>query len=323
MGIICNMVSIIIPFNNGEKYLGKCLENLKKIEYDDFEIILVNDELKNRFNYKEILKKYENQLNIKYFQTSEETIGVGNARNLGIQKSSGKYIMFVDIDDTIDVNILRDLEEYIEENIEMIKYKMKIIKENKEFLTGGKVFGIVDGEEGFNKLCFNDKYLDSPCLYLIKKDLLERTKLRFQKNVYHEDFGLIPRLLVNAKTMISLNYYGYNYFQTQNSIMRDNNYSKERKKVKDKFTHYEILKKNIANFDIKKETKENLLIYYTNSILSAIEKLKKEDRVLFEEKIKEKRMLNNIKAKNVKQFVKKLILKIDIEVYFKLKHRIK
>ena len=120
-------LSIIIPFNNGNKYLKNCLDSITAIDYEDYEIIMIDDFSKD--NSKEISKKYKNA---KYFYTTEETLGVGNARNLGIEKASGKYIMFVDVDDTIDRNLLKNLEKYMEQDIDMIKYKMKIITEHKK-----------------------------------------------------------------------------------------------------------------------------------------------------------------------------------------------
>ena len=262
-------ISIIVPFNNGKQYLERCLNNLSKIEYDDYEIILVDDFSKD--NSEQIAKKYNNT---KYFYTNEETIGVGNARNLGIEKASGKYIIFVDVDDTIEKDLFINLEEYMNQDIDMIKYKMKIV-ENKESYADGPTFEAKNGEEAFNKLCFKDKYLDSPCLYLIKKELFERTNLYFEKNVYHEDFGLIPLLLANAKTVVSTDIYGYNYFQSENSIMRNEDYSKQLKKVNDKLFLYEQLKKKIDGMNLKQNTIDNLLEYYTNSIILAIKDLKK------------------------------------------------
>lgn len=310
------MISIIVPFNNGKKYLKECLENLSKIKYKDFEVILIDDFSED--NCEEFSKIYLKTLNIKYYYTSERTVGVGNARNLGIQKSNGEYIMFLDVDDTIDENLLENLKEYIEKDIEMIKYKMKIISNNNEILVNGPVFDIINGPEAFDKLCFIDKFLDSPCLYLIKKELFERTNLKFERNVYHEDFGLIPQLIVNAKSVISSKYHGYNYFQTNNSIMRNNNYEKELKKVNDKFYLYMKLMKNLEFFDLKKQTKQNLLEYYTNSIIMSLRDLKNEDRKKLEKKIKEIGLINNLKSRNLKQFIKKIILKVNIEYYFLL-----
>ena len=214
-------ISIIVPFNNGKQYLERCLKNINKIEYDDYEIILIDDFSKD--NSKQISKKYNNT---KYFYTNEETTGVGNARNLGIEKARGKYVMFADVDDTIEKDLFINLEKYMNQDIDMIKYKMKIIKD-REFYADGPTFEITNGEEAFNKLCFKDKYLDSPCLYLIKKELFDRTNLKFEKNIYHEDFGLIPLLLINARTVVSTDIYGYNYYQSDNSIMRDKSDEKQ------------------------------------------------------------------------------------------------
>lgn len=297
-------ISIIVPFNNGKQYLERCLNNLSKIEYDDYEIILIDDFSKD--NSEQIAKKYNNT---KYFYTNEETTGVGNARNLGIEKASGKYIIFVDVDDTIEKDLFINLEEYMNQDIDMIKYKMKIV-EDKGFYADGPTFEAKNGEEAFNKLCFKDKYLDSPCLYLIKKELFERTNLYFEKNIYHEDFGIIPLLLANAKTVVSTDTYGYNYFQSENSIMRNEDYSKQLKKVNDKFFLYEQLKKKFDGMNLEQNTKENLLEYYTNSIILTIKDLRKEDRKIYEKIIKEKGILKNLRVKNLKQMIKKIKLSI-------------
>lgn len=296
-------VSIIVPFNNGKKYLKNCLNNLININYVDYEIILIDDFSKD--NSEEIAKKYKNT---KFFYTTEETIGVGNARNLGIEKARGKYIMFVDVDDSIDKNLLKNLEKYIDKNVEMIKYKMKIIGE-KEVCADGPVFDLINGEDGFNKLCFEDKYLDSPCLYLIKKELFERTNLKFEKNVYHEDFGLIPELLVNARTIVSTNIYGYSYFQSENSIMRNADYSKRIKKVNDKFFLYDNLSRKIRDMKLEQNTQKNLLEYYTNSIILSIKDLNKKDKVKYKYKIRQKKMLDNLRVRNIKQWLKKSYIK--------------
>lgn len=305
-------ISIIIPFNNGKKYLKKCLDSVTSTNYDNYEIILIDDFSKD--NSEEISKKYKN---VKYFYTTEETIGVGNARNLGVEKSNGKYIMFLDVDDTIEKDLFKKLENYMNQDIDMIKYKMKIIKD-KEFYADGPIFEVTDGEDAFNKLCFKDNYLDSPCLYLIKKELPERTNLYFEKNVYHEDFGLIPLLLANAKTVVSTDVYGYNYYQSENSIMRNEDYKKQIKKVNDKLFLYEQLKKIIVGMNLEQNTIDNLLVYYTNSIILAIKCLKKEDRIFFERKIKEKGLLKNLRVKNLRQMMKKLLLELNMELYFKV-----
>ena len=72
---------------------------------------------------------------------------------------------------------------------------------------------------------------------------------------------------------------------------------------------------------MKQNTVESLLEYYTNSIILAIKDLRKKDRIIYEKRIKEKGLLKNIRVKNLKQMMKKVILEIDMEVYFKLINR--
>ena len=136
--------------------------------------------------------------------------------------------------------------------------------------------------------------------------------------MYHEDFGLIPLLLANAKTAVSTDVYVYNYIQSENSIMRNEDYLKQLKKTDDKLFLYEQLKKKIGKMNLKQNTVENLLEYYTNSIILSIKDLKKEDRKIYEKKVKEKGLLKNLRIKNIKQMMKKLVLEFDIELYFRV-----
>lgn len=321
------MISIIIPFNN-EKYLERCLENLKNIKYREFEIVMINDFC--NADIKELIIKYSNELNIRYYETLKNTIGVGNARNLGIEKASGNYIMFIDSDDSVDINLLNFLQPYINNDIEMIKYNMNFINDknqnmqdnigNMDIEEKNELKKITTGKEWFNKEYFKDKFLDSPCLYLIKKDFIDRINLRFETNVFHEDFGLIPQLIINANTFVDTEYSGYNYFQTDNSIIRNNNYSKKLKKVDDKLFLYEQLLKNLEKYDLDVITYENILIYYINSIIASIGNLDYEDRIFYENIFEKKRLLKNFKCKNLKQYIKKLILKYNMEFYYKIKN---
>lgn len=319
------MISIIVPFNN-EKYLERCLENLKNIKYKDFEVVMINDFCNT--DVVKIIKKYSTVLNIKYYKTRNKTIGVGNARNLGIEKASGNYIMFIDSDDSIDINLLNLLQPYIDKNIEMIKYKMNFIndkdqniqdKGNIEIEQKYILKKITTGKKWFNKEYFKDKFLDSPCLYLIKKDFINKLNLKFEVNVFHEDFGLIPQLIVNANTFVDTEYSGYNYFQTDNSIIRNNDYLKKLKKVDDKIFLYEKLLKNLGKYNLDARTCENILIYYINSIIFSIGKLNYKDRIFYENLLKHKKVLKNLKCRNFKQYIKKLMLKYNMELYYKIK----
>ena len=304
-------VSIIVPFKDAEEFLKRCISNLERQNYEDYEIILIND------NEEFDLKETKQQFTIK--KRTDPKLGVGKARNLGIEKSKGKYIMFVDVDDFIDEDLISKLEPFMKQEIDIIKYKMRIKKDEDIREADGPVFDVTTGEDAFNKLCFEDKYLDSPCIYLIRKEYFEQTGLKFPENMYHEDFGLIPLIIVKAKTVVSTKYFGYTYMQTENSIMRNNDYNRLITKVENKFEHYNNMLKIIETWNLNLKTKENIKQYYTNSVIMSLKDLKKEDRKKFENKIKQLNMIDNIKVTSFKQLIKKIILKLNIEIYLKWK----
>ncbi len=306
-------ISIIVPFYNNLEKIEKVIKNLLKQKYKDIEIILINDNSTD--DCESIIIKYIKNPKIRYYINNKKTIGVGSARNLGIEKANGKYIMFVDVDDLIDENLLKKMKKYIEDEIDIIKYDLEMIKNNQKIQFKSAEFDVLKGEEGFNRLCYKDKFLDSPCVYLIKKEMFIKTGLKFTENTYHEDFGLIPLLIITAQTMVSTDYIGYYYIQTENSIMRNNDYEKKMQKVNDKFTHYKDMEQYIRKIDISKSTAENLKLYYTNSIILSLKDLKKNDRKKFKQKIKYMGILKNIKPDSFKHFFKKIILNIDIDLY--------
>ena len=118
-------------------------------------------------------------------------------------------------------------------------------------------FDIVTGEEGFNLLFGKDNLIDCLWNYAIKKEII----LEFPKGTYHEDFATMPLVILNAKTMVSLNKFEYYYVQTENSIMRSNDKQINKKKLQDKLIHFDNLIKQANNMNISKKTKENLKIY--------------------------------------------------------------
>lgn len=101
-----NKFSIIVPVYNGESHIKKCIDTLLKQTYNDFEIIIINDGSTD--DTKSVLTKfYAKNLKVKIVNTSNK--GVSFARNLGINQSSGQYLLFVDADDELSINALKYL----------------------------------------------------------------------------------------------------------------------------------------------------------------------------------------------------------------------
>lgn len=311
-------ISIIIPVYNAEKTIERCLNSILEQRYTDYEIILVNDGSEDN-SEKIILEYAEKDDKIKYF--SKENSGVADTRNYGIEKATGNYIIFVDSDDYVKSTIFTDIEEYLEKGIELIKWKGILVDEEGKEISRvkGPVFGEITGEEGFNKLYSQDTFIDALWVYAIKRTIFTENNFKFTTNTYHEDFGLLPLIIVKAKSMISIEKYNYFYVQTKTSIMRGNKYEKEVKKAYDSLEQYDNINKAIKDYDIDNYTKENIRIFCTNTILLKIERLNKEDQKEYIKQIKKRKMIKNIKARNLKQLIKKIILNINIKLYLKIR----
>ena len=312
-------ISVIIPVYNAEKYIARCLDSILMQADSNIETILINDGSTDRSE--EIIKTYLGRYksSIKYIK--KENDGVANTRNLGLEKATGDYIIFVDSDDYIDKNLFKNLEPYMEQNIDIIKYKAIIETEEEEKIGQyeGPIFDTVSGEEAFSKLCFEDEMVDALWVYAYKRELFTKNKIKFMKDADHEDFGLIPLVILKAKTFVSTNIQGYHYVQSKNSVTRMINYERTVKKVFDTLKHYDNMIKEIEKYQISSKTKENVKIFYTNSILLRVNDLKKEERKRFIKEIKKRKMAKNIKARNAKQLLKRIILEINIPLYLKLR----
>lgn len=304
-------ISIIVPFFNAEKCIEKCINNLLEQTYENIEIILVNDNSIDDSEF--IVQKYLSNEKIKYYKIEEDTVGNAKARNFGIEKATGDYFIFVDVDDYIDKDLLMDLSKYMDEDYDLIKYKITFVSEDNEEIkkVTGPIFENLTGEEAFNKLCFEDVLLDSPCAYLIKKEIFINNKFKFKENTYHEDFGLMPRVILIAKKVASCDLYGYFYVQSNNSIMRDE--KKNLKKAYDKLSHYDDMLEYMKKLNISNLTKENIMIYYTNSIVMSLKDLKGESYDIFLKDVKKRKMSKNIKIRNIKQLIKKVIYTINFK----------
>ncbi len=311
-------LSIIIPVYNTEKHLKKCFDSIINQNNSEIEVVVINDGSTD--NSEVIIKEYTEQYKDVFKYYKKDNSGVADTRNFGIEKATGEYIMFLDSDDYIDKKLYDNIKKYIDEDIELIKYKMQRVDENDKILeiVPGATFDKITGEEGFNKLYGTDVLLDSPCVYIIKKDIFVRNNLKFKVGTEHEDFGLIPFVIVLAKSMVSTNFYGYYYVQSQGSLMRNENYKKTIKRVYDALGHYDNAKEYSQKINISKLTHDNIMIYYTNAVILKARDLKEEERKKYLEELKKRKVFKNIKARNLKQMIKKIMLMIDINLYLKL-----
>lgn len=312
-------LSIVVPIYNVEKQLERCIESLMKQENENLstEIILVNDGSTDDSG--NIAKRYaETNANIIYIE--KENSGVSDTRNVGVKYCSGDYIAFVDSDDYVSNNLYANLLPYMQEDYDMVKFRIARVQENGETISknDSPEFTEKTGEKAFEILYTSDVMIDVAWAYLYKRSFYVNNKFEFAKGLYHEDFGLIPLMILKANKFASTNIGFYNYVQTETSITRG---SEDRKKkgALDLLKHYDNMINTIEEYNISEKSKENVKIYYTNCMILEVNNLTGEDRKNYIKQIQKRRMTKNIKVRNFKQLIKKIILNVSIELYLKIR----
>ena len=179
--MISNIVSIIIPAYNCEKYINRCLDSIINQTYQNIEIIVVNDGSSDKSE--DILNEYaENDNRIKVYNQTNQ--GVSAARNTGLGKATGKYIMFVDADDYIELDMVFEMINKIQNENTIVfcdnkEIWSKSINERKlfiEFTEKGLdkntvLIEIVSGRAGL------------VCSKLFDKSIIDKHNIKFDKNV--------------------------------------------------------------------------------------------------------------------------------------------
>lgn len=100
------LISVIVPVYNVEKYVGKCLDSIINQSYKNLEIIVINDGSKD--NSLKIIKEYEKKDN-RIIVIDRDNGGLSEARNSGINIANGNYYMFIDSDDFVDEKMIEIL----------------------------------------------------------------------------------------------------------------------------------------------------------------------------------------------------------------------
>jgi glycosyltransferase involved in cell wall biosynthesis len=163
-------VSVIMNCFNGEEFLVDAIDSIYKQTFSDWEIIFFDNASTDRSS--DIAKKYDNRLN--YYHINNN-VPLGKARNLAIEKATGKYIAFLDCDDLYIEDKLEKQYKVMEKNDFIMSYGGAIIINEKGLPTGRKSAKYCSGDIFGNLLKKYEVNMQSVMLlrsYLINNNLL-------------------------------------------------------------------------------------------------------------------------------------------------------
>lgn len=292
--------SIIIPVYNVEDYISECLLSVLNQSEKDFEVIVVNDGSKDKSI--DIAKKYPVKI------INQENQGLSAARNTGVKHAKGEYILFLDSDDYIEKDLLKQLKKELKDKPDIIRFQIQ------ETFSDGRIikyeenaFKTCKGEKAFEKICAYH-FVENAWCYCIKRKYYLNNEFQFKKGTIHEDYGLIPLVIIKASRVKSISYIGYNYRQRENSIMSTNTYDKTKKKVSDFLTHYIYLTTEINKTKLDSRYFKSFI---SNSLILKITELKGKDYKEYKKILKEEKVYDNLLEDTTKRKIKKKLAKIS------------
>ena len=209
-------VSVIVPFYNVENYIEKCLETLVNQNLEDIEIILVNDGSKDRS--KIIVDKFLKQYPEKIVYLEKENGGLSDARNYAIPHAKGEYIAFLDSDDYVEKTMYKDMYELAKkENSDMVEcdFYWEYPDKNKRKEDKGVIYnGKKEMLEKVRVVAWNK---------LIKKEILEKSRVLFPKGLRYEDVEFTYKLVPYLDRVSFLKKPCIHYIQREGSISNNQN----------------------------------------------------------------------------------------------------
>lgn len=221
------MISIIIPIFNADKTLEKCIDSLIKQTYKQIEIILVND---GSTDLSENIAKHYAEKFSNVLYCCQENKGVSAARNLGISKSHGDYIIFMDADDWAEPEYVQSLYETIEEGNSEFAFSNWYIDDGDNLVWDSlENYGYKFDKTPSSLIRFYMVHRDgcAPWAKMYRRDIIEKHNLKFNMKLpIAEDYIFLLNYLLYVDTISFDNstYFHYMYNSNGANYKIRNNY---------------------------------------------------------------------------------------------------
>jgi len=220
-----DLITIIIPIYNSEKYLNRCLDSIKNQSYQNLEILLLNDG--SHDNSDRICRSYASDTRFKVI--AKKNTGVADTRNYGLEIATGDYVMFVDSDDYIkNPHYIEDLWQVMQANhVSMIVAGMSHIKNQKTIKKEyySKATTLLSFKDIEEKL-ITTNYFNACYRSLISREKLEN--IRFKTHLrYAEDLLFMYETIQKLDEFVYYPNCDYCYLQDSDSAINNHNIDKQ------------------------------------------------------------------------------------------------
>ena len=220
-------VSVIVPAYNVEKYIEKTLKSIMNQTLKEIEIIVINDG--SRDGTLSIIKRLMIE-DTRIVLIDKKNGGVSRARNDGIKIAKGKYISFIDGDDWIEEEFLKEGYKYgIENDLDMVACDMSLDyfrKKKSRYHSEFKTNRIISGKE-YLEFYYKNQVIRGIANKIIKKEIFIKNNLFFLENVPSgEDMNLTIKLGYVISKVGKINKAYYHYIQYPQSTTKQDSSEK-------------------------------------------------------------------------------------------------
>ena len=200
------LVSVLIPVYNVRPYLEECLTSVLSQSLTDLEVICVDDGSTD--DSLDLLLEYEKMDPRIRVIPCKENRGQAVARNLALSQARGRAVYMLDADDWIMEDALKTLYGKMEEeDLDVIGFENRQFTDDEAFASQAATVlfsyatteGLYTGKEAFITCVEKDTLSPSVPTFMMKRDFVVRSSLRFEEGILHEDIGFIFEMLTRAE----------------------------------------------------------------------------------------------------------------------------
>lgn len=225
-------LSIIIPVYNVENYIEESVKSVRSqgLTDDEYEIILVNDgSTDNSLSICELL--VNSYSNIRLFNQPNK--GQSTARNVGLKHAIGSYIFFIDSDDYLKPQYLKNLLNIIEsQSLDFLGFEYELTKNRFDINLKPEKLILLTKGDGV-QLLEKHHYNNGPCWYIFKKSILDG--LIFEEDRLCEDGIFTAQLILKVKKGEIFSNQIYCYYENSLSTVKTIDKKRNEKINKDMF----------------------------------------------------------------------------------------
>lgn len=318
------MISIIVPIYNVKNLLERCIRSIEHQTYKNYEVLMIDDGSTDGSGE---LADSLAQKSDKFFCFHKNNGGLSDARNYGIERAKGDYLLFIDSDDVLNSDFCKILIDSSK------KYNADIVSTDLIEFNKNEEIAEFDSKE-YNKqvkILYDNQILKEYfvpeekriiyhglCMKIYKKELFD--DIRFDVGRLHEDVFITYKLLDKCKCFVYLNLpYYYYYKKNDNSI--SNNYKK-----KNFLDEYDAINEIQKYFEGKKTIEQELKLFCIYHYLSMINRIQKQKDCEINSVIREIRVwiIKNVvilKKINMYKKIKIIFATLLTSVYFTLREK--